>query len=285
MTNEVTMSNLTISKISGASPEMADEEFSELMEDIRLHSQLLPIWMRDGEIIDGRKRFMACQKLGIEPKMIDLSPEQDPENLAYSLNILRTQYTPSQRAMFAAKRATATKRDAVMMRRDRQKDTTAHLLSYPKTVSQASKEVAVSATLTTQAKSVLRRATPEVVSAVERGELTLHAARQIIKTTRKESQPQAVDTVVKASAGKSNQQSARALGAWDGSRRQPKRNIPECIQRGLDQLENTVGLLEELFTPSGLNGNLETAEWSRRLGKCRTRLSTLIHTMRKERAS
>ena len=97
--------NLRISPISEASPDMDDAQFNELVEDIRARGQLVAIWVSaDGEVIDGRKRLRACELLNIEAKTVNVS-DGDGADLARSLNILRTHYTASQRAMFAAEMA------------------------------------------------------------------------------------------------------------------------------------------------------------------------------------
>lgn len=81
MTDLVT--GLRVSNVSAASPDMSDEAYRELVEDIRKHGQLVPIWISNGEVIDGRKRLRACGELGIDPKVIDLSDGQDPAALSY----------------------------------------------------------------------------------------------------------------------------------------------------------------------------------------------------------
>lgn len=71
-----------------------------------------------GEVIDGRKREAACRQLGTRPKTVELEPGADPAAAARSLNILRTHYTASQRALFAATRANASKADHIPKSRD-----------------------------------------------------------------------------------------------------------------------------------------------------------------------
>src|SRR3990167_10011377 len=100
---------LKVSEVSAASPDMKDTQFNALVEDIRQHGQLVPIWKSGDEIIDGRKRARACSLLGIPLKTVDVSDGRDPQSLSYSLNILRTHYTIGQRAAFASTRATLNK--------------------------------------------------------------------------------------------------------------------------------------------------------------------------------
>lgn len=142
-----------ISEIAATSPDMTADDFSQLIEDIRQHGQLVPIWMSGDEVIDGRKRLQACALLGIEPKAVDLSPDQDPAALVYSLNILRTHYTPSQRAMFAAKRAKWPK--------GKTKAQTAKFSGLDLTGPEAAKEAGVAESAVRTAKRILREGAPE----------------------------------------------------------------------------------------------------------------------------
>ena len=53
------MRDLKISDISAASPDMDDAQFNEFVDDIRQHGQLVPIWISNGEVVDGRKRLRS----------------------------------------------------------------------------------------------------------------------------------------------------------------------------------------------------------------------------------
>src|SRR5262245_24622225 len=125
---------LHVSALSAESPDMSDPEFKELLEDIRRHGQLVPAVVSNGEIVDGRKRFQACQKLGIELKTIELTG--DPVAAAYALNILRTHYNTSQRAMFAARRATLVRGDVTA-----QKNAVSGFADRPQSEKSAAKSV------------------------------------------------------------------------------------------------------------------------------------------------
>jgi hypothetical protein len=47
-------------------PVLEGAEFDALVEDIREHGGAEPVWLHAGKIIDGRNRYLACKKLGIE---------------------------------------------------------------------------------------------------------------------------------------------------------------------------------------------------------------------------
>src|SRR5262245_21262530 len=151
---------LHISALSAESPDMSDPEFTELLEDIRRQGQLVPVVVSNGEIIDGRKRFRACQILGIELKTIELT--SDPEAAAYALNILRTHYNTSQRAMFAARRATLVRGDVTA-----QKNAVGESADRPQSEKSAAKAVGVHTKRVTEAKRIRRLGDPAVAAAVE----------------------------------------------------------------------------------------------------------------------
>jgi hypothetical protein len=49
-------------------PKLTDDEFNDLVADIEKHGQRVEIDIWNGQIIDGKHRALACQKLGIEPR-------------------------------------------------------------------------------------------------------------------------------------------------------------------------------------------------------------------------
>ena len=257
---------------------MSDEQFHELVEDIRRHGQMVPIWKSGDEIIDGRKRLKACRELGIEPKFMDLSPDQDAESLSYSLNILRTHYTPSQRAMFAAKRVTATRADGGAIRESRKTPSLNLEKVAPVTVRQASREAGVSAALISQASALHRAAGPEVVAAVEAGRITLHSAQQIVEAVPKDEQSATVDKVIAANTGKARQTpTAKVLGTTPGFKRSPKKPLLWRIERGLDQLDNAIDVLTDAITEGTRVGHAGVPAWIRHLAESRSRMTKIIN--------
>src|SRR3954471_20506117 len=48
-------------------PLLAEAELAALAEDIRANGLRYPVWRhRDGRIIDGRNRWLACERAGVE---------------------------------------------------------------------------------------------------------------------------------------------------------------------------------------------------------------------------
>ena len=80
-----------------------------LAEDIKTNGQIAPIKMlKDGRIIDGRNRWIACQKAGVEPLIDVINPDGEEVTdeklfaLATSCNSMRRDLTTSERAVASA---------------------------------------------------------------------------------------------------------------------------------------------------------------------------------------
>jgi len=78
------------------------ETIDELAADIKEYGQQVYIETLDGKIIDGRRRYLACCKISLTPKIRAVTVA-DPIAHVVSLNLHRRHLTPGQRAMAAAK--------------------------------------------------------------------------------------------------------------------------------------------------------------------------------------
>ncbi len=79
-----------------------EEHIDKLAEDIENHGLLVPIETLDGKIIDGRRRWLACQKAGVEPDILEMQSD-DPIGYVLSLNLHRRHLSPTQLSMCAAR--------------------------------------------------------------------------------------------------------------------------------------------------------------------------------------
>lgn len=76
--------------------------FEELCNDIATNGLIEPIWMHEGLIIDGRNRYMACRKTGVEPRFREWEGQGgDVISFVISLNLKRSHLTSGQKAMIA----------------------------------------------------------------------------------------------------------------------------------------------------------------------------------------
>lgn len=86
-----------------------ETDVEALAEDIKSNGQIVPIKaLKDGQIIDGRNRWLACRKAGVDPVIDIVNPdgEEVPEEqlfaLATSCNSIRRDLTTAERAVAAA---------------------------------------------------------------------------------------------------------------------------------------------------------------------------------------
>jgi ParB-like chromosome segregation protein Spo0J len=79
-------------------PMMSDDELAELMiADIEKRGLQDPIVLLEGQILDGRNRYAACVKLGIEPKTVEYDGD-DAAAFVISKNLHRRHLTQAQKA-------------------------------------------------------------------------------------------------------------------------------------------------------------------------------------------
>lgn len=187
---------LPLHEFSLGSPDMSDSDMISLRESIEELGQLVPIVTWRGQIIDGRKRWTVCQKLKREPKVVAIPDDGDPGQHAQALNLFRTQYTQSQRAMFAAMIANATKADGTALREAKHHQVAITTRSVV-TATEAGKLTGSDKATVLAAQRIRRTAAPEVTDAVKAGHLSLYAAKQIADHPMAD-QPALVEQIKKA---------------------------------------------------------------------------------------
>jgi hypothetical protein len=82
-------------------PPMSAAELEALTEDIAARGLQRPITLYQGQILDGRNRYIACERAKVEPTFEEYTGD-DPLGHANSLNLNRD-LTSGQRAMIAAR--------------------------------------------------------------------------------------------------------------------------------------------------------------------------------------
>ena len=158
-----------------AFPLMEGPEYRRLVDDIRENGLRHPVvlWDAGGEwqCLDGRNRARACDELGIKPKT-EIYSGDDPYQYVVSANIMRRHLNESQRAMVATKLATLV---AGTNRRNTRKSA-----GVP-TQAEAAAMLKVSPRTVQAANAVLDNGTPEMVAAVERGDIAVSRAAELTK--------------------------------------------------------------------------------------------------------
>jgi ParB-like chromosome segregation protein Spo0J len=163
-------------------------EFAALVADIAQHGVLEPVWLYDGQILDGRNRYRACQQLGIAcpTRVYDGG---DPIAFVLSANEFRRHDNESQRALTATSLATLPAHRPAG---------SAQIKAL--TQAQAADKLHVSRAQVQTAKKIVDQGAPAVIEAVQAGVLTVHAAAPLTALPKAD-QPAALDEATRDAAG------------------------------------------------------------------------------------
>lgn len=161
--------------VANVFPLMTGPAFDELVADIRANGLHVPIVLHpDGRILDGRNRYRACAAAGVEPTFLtcDQATEGDYVNYVVSLNLRRRHLDEAQRSMVAARIATYTHGG------DRK---SAEFLNsgLEASLTDAAALMKVSRDSVWSARKVLTKGVPELVGAVDAGDMSLREATEI----------------------------------------------------------------------------------------------------------
>ena len=88
-------------KIAALLPLMSAEELAELASDIKEHGLRNPILTHEGQIIDGRNRFLACRQAGVKPRFEGWEGGGSLVAFVLSMNVKRRHLTSGQKAAVA----------------------------------------------------------------------------------------------------------------------------------------------------------------------------------------
>lgn len=146
----------------------------ELTADIKAGGLREKIWLYDGRILDGRNRFLACQKAKIKPQYRKYDGS-DPLGFVVSLNIQRRHLTDTQRALAAARIATLQKG---------RPETNASRDAF--TQDAAAERMDVSRSSVQRAKKVIENGSKALQQAVENGEVPLRKASAVVNLPKSE---------------------------------------------------------------------------------------------------
>lgn len=158
-------------EIANVFPMLDDDELEQLADDIVVNGQIRPIMLFEGKILDGRNRFLACQKAKVKPGYTTFVGDfYAAVRYATSENVLRRHLTESQRAWVANKIAN--------LKPGRPKETGA---IAPVTQAKAAQQLAVSPDSVKRARQVELHGVPELGNAVASGDIRVSAAAKLAK--------------------------------------------------------------------------------------------------------
>jgi len=160
-------------------------ELDEMSLDIKKRGLLNPIIMLDGLILDGRNRYDACRLAGVAPSFTQYTGT-DPLGDVLSWNLHRRNLSVGQRAAVALelkplyeKLASERQKQAEGKPRG-EKSVVANLPEQSRSRDQAAAAVGISGR-TVQDAETIRRESPETFEKVKAGEITVNAAKAIIR--------------------------------------------------------------------------------------------------------
>jgi len=171
-------------------PMMDEAKLAELADDIRKNGQLVPVWLYEGKILDGRNRWAACKIAGVEPKTKEYTGDE-PTAFAVSLNDRRRHMNKGSLAAVAAELEPFFAADAKRRQRDSGGDKKSEIARSvmekipepiekkptPPARQEAAKSVGVNDRYVSDAKKVKTEA-PEVFERLKAGKITLQDAKR-----------------------------------------------------------------------------------------------------------
>jgi len=142
--------------------------FQELVDDVLEHGVQVPIWLLDGQILDGRNRFLAARAANVDCKARNYEGV-DPTDFVVSLNIHRRNLDKSQLAMVATKIARL------------RVGANQHGGIPTPSQGQVADMLGISRELVGQARKVTESGNAELATAVQQGKVKLNAALKVVE--------------------------------------------------------------------------------------------------------
>ena len=177
-----------IHEVANIFPRMSAEEFVQLKADIKENGLREPIWLHEGQIIDGRNRYWACQEVGAEIHAREWDGSGSLTAFVVSLNLHRRHLDESQRAIVGARIKPMFEEEARarMTAGTNQYSPSAERREGSKAAEQAATAVNTSSRSIERATKVIKDGAPELVAAVESGEVSVTAAAEVAKLSKEE---------------------------------------------------------------------------------------------------
>ncbi len=191
---------------------LQDKNVQDLMTAIKQNGLLDDIELYRGEILNGRSRYIACPRVGVPHRFVDVDDIVDGQysgdTVQYSLdkNLHHRHLTSSQAAVVAIKAKELTKkfekaakeRHAQLSGRpSKDKPRAARPGVSKRANDDLAKVFKISARQITRAQKVERECIPEVLEAVEKGKLTVTEAEEQLTGKKKGEQYEALKTIIK----------------------------------------------------------------------------------------
>jgi hypothetical protein len=225
---------LAFHPIANAFPMMDAAALQELTDDIGAHGLHEPIILYQGQVLDGRNRYLAAQAASVEPTFVDFDGD-DAQAIAFviSRNLRRRHLDASQRAMVATKLAN--------MRQGERTDL------EPSAPVQKVARKAAAAALNVSERSVASAAvvrahgTPELIAAVEAGDIPVSTAADLAREPV-EQQRQIIDSL--------RDDDGKVMPKARGRRRSHHEMEAERFENAVRMVESTCENASEIDIPA-----------------------------------
>ena len=171
MANHI-LSTFEFHPLANIFPLIEGQAYQDLLADVLKHGVREPIWIYEGQILDGRNRYRAATAMNV-PFDVREYEGVDAAAFVISLNLHRRHLNEAQRAMVAAKLAN------IKNGGDRISEQSANLQSGQVSQSDAAEMLNVSTRTVASAKKIIEEAPPEVAKAVESGYMSVNLATQV----------------------------------------------------------------------------------------------------------
>jgi ParB-like chromosome segregation protein Spo0J len=212
--------------------------FEALVDDIRERKQQEPVWLYEGKILDGRNRYLACQRLGREIQVEDFAGD-DPIGFVLSANLHRRHLNESQRAMVAAKLTSM------------EVGANQHTKGQGTSIDVASKLLNVGRASIDRARKVLATGDPKLVAAVEQAKVSVSAAANQTADKKKANSGKSKSHKDSAKDLKTQIEDFKAewldLNEWQ--KRYFVKTYLEELGKLVEEIESLAGMVEETVQP------------------------------------
>lgn len=177
------MDTLEYHEAANITPLLTGQQYEKFRADIKQRGLQQPIVLYEGKILDGRNRYRACKAEGLLFETVQWENGGDPIEYVKSANLHRLHLKTSQRAMVAARiRKYHDKQAEKRMLAGKKQDPVENLpQGQGKARDQAGAVVKVSGRSVDSATRVLDMGVPELIEAVDRGDLAVSRAAEIAK--------------------------------------------------------------------------------------------------------
>ena len=169
--------SLDIHPAANLFPMLSKAELQNLADDIKKNGLVEPILRYKGQILDGRNRLAACELAVVKPRFEEWKGEGSPIPLNMSLNLHRRHLNESQRSMVAAKLKEH------LQKEDKNR---ANLRTSKKATKEAARAMNVSPRSVESATKILKKGTPKLQAAVEKGDIAVSTAAKQVSSPPKD---------------------------------------------------------------------------------------------------